>query len=90
MQTVYITIIGVPHNQLKLYYQISVLEQMFIELKEIRNWILLGVYLGVPDARLKVIEQNNDSEDIEGCKLDMLIYWTNGTFGMTCYREIVK
>ena len=72
--------LGVSSSNLevKCGNQVSVLEQIFVELKEIKNWFLLGVYLGISDAQLKIIEQNNDYEDTESCKLDMLITWTNG------------
>ena len=56
----------------------SALQEIFDELKEVNKWFLFGIYLGLPPAELKTIEQNNEPGDVDSCKLDMLITWTNG------------
>ena len=60
-----------------------------MELKDVEDWFVLGVYLGLPVSELKIIEANNQHGDHESCKLDMMLKWTDGK-GMISSLAIIQ
>ena len=49
-------------------------KEVLCELKEVDNWFDLGVYLNIPDFKLREIYQ--DCQDgTEQCKIEMLLIW---------------
>ena len=48
--------------------------QLTKELQGVLEWFELGLHLGIPESKLKAIEQKNNW-NIEGCKQDMLMEW---------------
>ena len=55
------------------------LHELLIELKEVEDWFELGVYLGVPDYKLREIEQDCRYMDVEECKMEMILLWRQMT-----------
>jgi hypothetical protein len=51
------------------------LHELLIELKDIDDWFELGVHLGVPDNKLREIEQDCLYGDAEECKMEMILLW---------------
>lgn len=51
------------------------LHELLIELKDVDDWFELGVYLGVPDNKLREIQQDCHYMDIEECKMEMILLW---------------
>ena len=46
---------------------------LMVELQDVTDWELLGVYLGLPPATLKTVKQESDRVEI--CKYNMLAEW---------------
>ena len=55
------------------------LSELFLELKDVDDWFELGVYLGVPDHKLREIEQDCRYMDVEECKMEMILHWRQMT-----------
>ena len=55
------------------------LHELLIELKDIDDWFELGVYLGIPDHKLREIEQDCRYMDVEECKMAMILLWRQMT-----------
>ena len=53
--------------------------ELLNELKDIDDWFELGVYLGVPDHKLRKIEQDCCYMDVEECKMEMILLWRQMT-----------
>ena len=49
------------------------LSELLNELKEVDDWFELGVYLNVPENKLR--EVGKDCSDTEECKIEMLLLW---------------
>ena len=49
------------------------LSELLSELKEVDDWFGLGVYLNVPDNKLREI--GKDYSDAEECKIEMILLW---------------
>ena len=49
------------------------LSELLSELKEVEDWFELGVYLNVPDHKLREI--GKDYSDVEECKIEMILLW---------------
>jgi chromosomal replication initiation ATPase DnaA len=50
------------------------LKSLLEDLKEVKNWFQLGLWLGIEHDTLKIIEENH-RHDNERCKEEMLGYW---------------
>ena len=61
----------------RLYFCIGTptLQQLLKVLKQLENWFVFGVTLGVPVPQLKKIEASYSQRELERCKIDMLQYW---------------
>ena len=52
------------------------LRKLVADLKDVTEWFILGVELGVKHADLRKIE-SKFKDDIERCKVEMLQFWSN-------------
>ena len=49
------------------------MDELLNELKDVDDWFELGVYLNVPDHKLREIGQ--DYGDTDECKIEMILLW---------------
>lgn len=47
------------------------------ELKEVTDWFIFGMHLGVHHAKLLAIKKDYDKDGLERCKAETLIVWMN-------------
>ena len=50
------------------------MRELLHELKDVTEWFELGIYLGIPDSKLREIHEDNDN--IEECKAGMILVWS--------------
>ena len=67
---------------------IPTLQCLLEELKDVDNWFLLGIFLGVPVKQLQKIESLHRGE-IERCKIDMLQYWLDNNVNAS-WKDVVR
>ena len=73
---IYYFVVDMWHLCCCMYAGISFLRQLLEELKDVDNWFVLGIFLGVPVKQLQEIESSHRGE-VEGCMIAMLQYWLN-------------
>ena len=61
---------------------------MLEELKDVDNWFVLGIFLGVPVKQLQKIESSHRG-DLERCKIDMLQYWLDNNVTPS-WKDVVR
>ena len=64
------------------------LQRLLEELKDVDNWFLLGIFLGVPVKQLQKIESLHRGET-ERCKIDMLQYWLDNNVTAS-WKDVVR
>ena len=52
-------------------------QQLVEQLREVDDWFILGVALGVSVSQLKEIERSNQGEGVKRWKVEMFQYWLN-------------
>lgn len=72
MMFLYVTVMMCPSGLFDGVREVP-LSELLSELKEVDNWFDLGVYLKVPDHKLREIGQ--DYSDVEECKIEMILLW---------------
>ena len=64
------------------------LQRLLEELKDVDNWFVLGIFLGVPVKQLQKIESSHRG-DLERCKIDMLQYWLDNNVTPS-WKDVVR
>ena len=65
------------------------LQCLLEELKDVDNWFVLGIFLGVPVKQLKKIESSHLQGDLEIAKKDMLQYWLDDNVNAS-WKDVVR
>ena len=72
-------------------YSLPTLQRLLEELKDVDNWFVFGIFLGVPEKQLQKIESTHRGEIawIERCKIDMLQYWLDNNVTAS-WKDVVQ
>ena len=68
---------------------IPTLKELFEELKKVKKWFVLGVFLDVPVDQLEKIESSHQQKDLERCMIDMLQYWLDNKVSAS-WKDVVR
>ena len=68
---------------------IPTLQRLLEELKDVDNWFVLGIFLGIPVKQLQKIESSYRQGEVERCKIDMLQYWLDNNVTPS-WKDVVR